>query len=322
MAKRLWFWGLVVILGAVLVAGIYVNKRGVQPESPVAAGNVDSGKRSISYLGKEYLVPVKAERIVVTGALEALEDLLVLGVKPVGIMTIGGSFPAMFADITQQAKPVGERVQPNFEAILQVKPDIILGSDKFVATTAEKLQKIAPTIPLSHFSNDGEASLRLIGELTGQQEKAEAVIQKYRQEAAVAKNRLPETVKEKKVIAVRLRSGNICIYPADLFFNDILYSKLELPVPEEIKKAKPQEMLSLEKLSEMDPDYIFLQYAESESPAHPRVMESLRQNPVWRNITAVKNNHVFVNAVDPLIQGVAIGGKITFLHAAVEKLSQ
>ncbi|CUH94740.1 Iron-uptake system-binding protein [Propionispora sp. 2/2-37] len=322
MAKRIWLWGVVVLLGAALVSGIYINKKGAQTENPATAGNVDSGKRSIAYLGKAYAVPVKVERIVVTGALEALEDLLVLGVKPVGVMTIGGSFPAMFADITQQAKPVGERVQPNFEAILQIKPDIILSSDKFVATTADKLQKIAPTIPLSHFSNDGEASLRFIGELTGQQGKAEAVIQKYRQDAAVAKNRLPETVKEKKVIAVRLRSGNICIYPADLFFNDILYSKLDLPVPEEIKKAKPQEILSLEKLSEMDPDYIFVQYAESESPAHPRVMESLRQNPIWQNVKAVKNNHVFVNVVDPLIQGVAIGGKIAFLHAAVERLSQ
>jgi len=37
---------------------------------------------------------------------------------------------------------------------------------------------------------------------------------------------------------------------------------------------------------------------------------------------AVKNNNVFINVVDPLVQGVAIGGKIQFLNAAIEKLSQ
>jgi iron complex transport system substrate-binding protein len=213
-------------------------------------------------------------------------------------------------------------MQPSFEAILKIRPDVILSSDKFPASTAEQLKKIAPTIPISHFPIDGKANLLFLGELTGKQEQAKEVLRKYEQDAAAAKVRLPEGVKDKKVVAVRIRAGNIGVYPANVFFNEILYGELGLSVPEEIKAVKAQEVISLEKFSEMDPDYIFLQYAVLESPAQPNVLKDLQQNPIWRSMKAVKNNNVFINVVDPLVQGVAIGGKIQFLNAAIEKLSQ
>ncbi|AJQ25488.1 ABC transporter substrate-binding protein [Pelosinus fermentans] len=324
MTRKLWILGLAVVIAGGLITGIYVNKTVLYQADqsvPVSAkGQV--GRKSHSYLGKEYILPDKIDKIVVTGALEALEDLLVLGVKPVGVMTIGGTFPTLFADITKDAKPIGERMQPSFEAILKIRPDVILSSDKFPASTAEQLKKIAPTIPISHFPIDGKANLLFLGELTGKQEQAKEVLRKYEQDAAAAKVRLPEGVKDKKVIAVRIRAGNIGVYPANVFLNEILYGELGLSVPEEIKAVKAQEVISLEKFSEMDPDYIFLQYAVLESPAQPNVLKDLQQNPIWRSMKAVKNNNVFINVVDPLVQGVAIGGKIQFLNAAIEKLSQ
>ena len=324
MTRKLWILGLAVVIAGGLITGIYVNKTVLYQADqsvPVSAkGQV--GRKSHSYLGKEYILPDKIDKIVVTGALEALEDLLVLGVKPVGVMTIGGTFPTLFADITKDAKPIGERMQPSFEAILKTRPDVILSSDKFPASTAEQLKKIAPTIPISHFPIDGKANLLFLGELTGKQEQAKEVLRKYEQDAAAAKVRLPEGMKDKKVVAVRIRAGNIGVYPANVFFNEILYGELGLSVPEEIKAVKAQEVISLEKFSEMDPDYIFLQYAVLESPAQPNVLKELQQNPIWRSMKAVKNNNVFINVVDPLVQGVAIGGKIQFLNAAIEKLSQ
>lgn len=323
MIKRVWIWGLAALVTAGLITGLYTNVNEARQAKPVARIDTQSqGEvRTLQYLGKAYTLPAHPGKIVVTGALEVLEDLLALGVKPAGMMTIGGTFPAMFAEITQDAKPIGERMQPSFEAILKLKPDVILSSDKFPAGTAEQLQKIAPTIPVSHFPGDGEANLRFLGELTGKQTRAEEIVGKYRQDMAAARARLPETIINKKIVAVRIRVGNIFIYPANVFFNEILYTQLGLPVPAEIKAAKSQEIISLEKFSEMDPDYIFLQYVVSESPAHPKVIEDLQRNPIWRSMKAVKNNHVFINVVDPLIQGVSISGKNQFLNAAVEKIS-
>lgn len=320
MKTRWWVWGLTVLILGSVIGGFYASKRSAS--SITAATDAQKQLRSFQYINKTYMLPAAADRIVVTGALEALEDLLVLGVRPIGMMTIGGTFPAVFAELASGAQPVGERMEPSFEAILKLRPDLILSSDKFPAATTAQLEKIAPTIPISHFPNDGEANLRFLGELTGRQDRAEEVLNKYRQSVQAAKKRLAGMAKDKKVVAIRIRVGNIFIYPKNVFYNDILYAELGLPVPAEIKNVKAQEIISLEKFSEIDPDYIFLQYESSESPGHPRVMETLQQNPIWRSMKAVKNDKVFINVVDPLIQGVAVGGKIEFLNQAVDKLSQ
>jgi iron complex transport system substrate-binding protein len=318
LSNRYWIWGGVGL--TVIVLMIWILKASWRAEAIAAAPQQEI--RNLQYLGKDYAVPVEPDKIVVAGALEVLEDLLVLGVKPTGVMTIGGTFPEFFNEITQNAKPIGERMQPNLEAVLTIKPDIILSSDKFSPAVAEQFKKIAPTIPLSHFPGNGEANLRFLGELTGKQQQAEAVIKQYSQQVAAAQISLPTDIKTKKVVAVRIRAGNICIYPADLFFNEILYKDLGFPIPNEIKAAKAQEVISQEKFSEMDPDYIFLQYEASESSTTQNVVEDLQRNPVWQSMKAVKNNRVFINVVNPLIQGVAIGGKTHFIQAAVEKLSQ
>jgi iron complex transport system substrate-binding protein len=317
-------WLVAMIIICCIIADRYFVRH---PEPSMQSGMSESVtgpamKRVFQYLGREITLPGRTKRIVVTGALEALEDLMALKVKPVGAMTIGGTFPPLFAEITQQAVAIGEKTQPNFEAILKLKPDVIVSSDKFPEAVNAKLCKIAPTIPLSHFSEDGEANLRLLGELTGAKEQAEALTQKYQQDLAAAKVNLSATVKRRKVVVVRIRTGNIILYPANMFFNEILYGQLGLTIPEEIKKVKKPEIVALERFSEVDPDYLFVQYEVSESPSQPRVMEELRRNPIWRSLKAVRNEHVFVNVVDPLIQGVAIGGKVQFLNAAVAKLVQ
>lgn len=276
--------------------------------------------RTVTYLDTAYTLPAANERMVVTGALEALEDAKLLGVTFQGAMTIGGSFAPAFADVTAGAKPIGERMQPNLEAVLGVAPTLIISSDKFPAATNAQLAKIATTIPLSHYPKDSEANLRLLGEISGRQAAAEAAIQGYRQAVSEAKAQLPPAVKTKKVLAVRIRAGNINVYPPNVFFNSILYDELGLTVPEELKNVKAQEIVSLERLSEINPDVIFLQYAETESSGQVQVLETLAGQPVWRSLKAVQTNQVHVNVVDPLVQGVAVGGKWQFVKAAVSRL--
>lgn len=267
-------------------------------------------------------MPAKSDGIVITGALEAMEDALVLGVKPKGGITVGGKFPSMFASITGATEPVGEKQQPNLETILKLKPDVILSTTKFAADTTEKLGKIATTIPVSHIATDWEANLVLLGELSGKQELAKQALQRYKADATAAKEKLAGSLKDKKVVVVRIRAGNINIYRDDIYVNPILYSDLGLNVPSQIKAAQSQEIISLEKFSELNPDYLFVQFSEEENKDKPKALEDLQNNPIWKSIKAVKDNRVFVNVVDPLAQGGTAWSKIHFLKAAVEKLSK
>ncbi|MBR8659542.1 iron complex transport system substrate-binding protein [Brevibacillus aydinogluensis] len=289
----------------------------------VPAGNTaEQTTRTVRYLDKDYSVPAKVERIVITGSLEAMEDAVVLGVQPVGGITIGGKFPDIFKEITGSTVSIGEKTQPNFETILQLKPDVILGTSKFKPEVMEKLVKIAPTFPYSHISTNWENNLRLLAELTGKQDLAEQALEKYKADAEAAKAQLGEKLKGKKVVVIRYRQGNINIYPENVYFNDTLYKDLGLEVPEPIKAAKAQETISLERFSEMNPDYVFVQFSLDENAQHPKALEEVQANPIWQSINAVKNNRVYVNVVDPLAQGGTAWSKINFLKAAVEKLSQ
>ncbi|REJ31050.1 MAG: iron-uptake system-binding protein [Caldibacillus debilis] len=327
MMKRKWFhFSLLVLLILLLTA--CGAKSSSAPEKSAENGNAagqekkadENETRTSDYLGKTYTVPAKAERIVITGSMETMEDALVLGVKPLGGITVGGKFPDMFKEITGSTVSIGEKAQPNMETILKLKPDVIFATTKFPPDVIGKLEKIAPTIPVSHISTNWEANLRLLAELTGKQDAAEQALQQYKDDLAEAKAKLGDRLKDKKVVIVRIRNGNIMIYPEDVFFNPSLYMDLGLTAPQEIKQAKAQEMISLEKFSEMNPDYIFVQFSEDENKDQPDALENLQKNPIWQSINAVKNNKVFVNVVDPLAQGGTAWSKIHFLKAAVEKL--
>lgn len=259
-------------------------------------------------------------RVVVTGSLEAMEDALLLDVRPVGAMTVGGKFPAMFAPITGSAVSIGEKAQPNFEAILKLKPDVIFGTTKFNPDVLQKLEKIAPTIPVSHIATNWEANLRVLAEVTGKQDRVDAVLSQYRQTLANTRAKLGDRYKEKKVVVVRIRNGDIMIYRDDIYLNPTLYGELGLPVPLEIKTAQSQQSISLEKFSEINPDVLFVQFAEEENPKHPKALDDLKNNPIWNSIRAVRDGRVYVNVVDPMAQGGTAWSKIQFLKAVADKL--
>ncbi len=275
-----------------------------------------SEKKTITYLDKAYELPAKTETIVIVGAVESMEDALVLDVKPAGATTVGGEFPEMFASIMKDTVKVGEKTQPSVEDMLKLKPDVILASTKFPAESLEKFESIAVTIPVSHISTNWEANLKLLGELTGKEEQVKAELDKYRAAAEGIKAEIGDKLKDKTVLLVRIRGGSMYIYPQDVYLNPSLYEDLGASVPEAVTKAEAQQLISLEMLTEINPDYLFIQFSEGENADTPKALEELQKNPIFKSVNAVKNNQLFVNMVDPIAQGGTAHSKIIFLDAA------
>lgn len=280
----------------------------------------ENGTRTIEYLGESYEVPEKVERIVVTGAMEAMEDMVVLNVHPVGAIAIGGKFPELYASVTDKAESIGEKIKPNFEKILELNPDVILGSTKFPEEVQSKLEKIAPTILVSHISTNWESNLNLLAELTGKQADAEKILSTYKADIEAAKSTLTEKLQDQKVAAIRIRGGQAYVYPKEVFLNAVLYGELGLAVPNEVAKAKSQEAISVEQLADMNPDYLFVQFSTDENADAPNALEDFKKNPIIQNITAFKNDQVFVNVLDPLMEGGPAYSRIKFLEAIQQNL--
>lgn len=281
-----------------------------------------SETRTIEYLGEKYTVPQKAEKIVITGAMEAMEDAVMLDVHPVGAISVGGKFPEIFASVTGKAESIGEKRQPNFEKILQLEPDVILGSTKFQKGVVEKLQKIAPTILVSHVSTNWEDNLKLMAELTGKQDEAEKILSQYKTDTQAVKASLKEKLQGKKVAAVRIRGGQTYIFAKNVDFNPFLYNDIGLEMPDQIGMAKLQDAISAEQLAEMNPDYLFVQFATNDNKDAKNAFEDLKKNPIIQNINAFKNDHVYVNVVDPLMEGGPVYSRIKFLESVQKHLNK
>ncbi|AIQ29624.1 MULTISPECIES: ABC transporter substrate-binding protein [Paenibacillus] len=304
------------VLAGVMALGI-VSAAGVNV-APVGVAEAAQATQKITYKGKVYTVPAKTNNIVITGAVEALEDALVLNFKPKGALTVGGEFPSIFSKITSGVTAIGEKAEPDLEAILKLKPDIILSSTKFPAETNEKLAKIATTIPVSHIATDWMDNLKLLAALTGKQKEATTAILKYQKELKEAKVKLAPKLKDKKVIALRIRSGSLFLYPQDVFFNRSLYADLGATVPKEVQQVKAQQNISLESFAAINPDYIFVQFSADENKDNPKALEELQKNAIWKSLKAVKGGNVFVNLVDPLAQGGTAFSKFSFLEALMK----
>ena len=124
------------------------------------------------------------------------------------------------------------------------------------------------------------------------------------------------------MLVLRMRQGSLNVYPEDIYLNPVLYEDLGLAVPEVVAKAEAQSELALEGLAEINPDYIFLQFESTENTDNPTALEELKENPIFQSIEAVKNDHLFVNTVDPLAQGGTAWSKVKFLDAAITNLTK
>ncbi|WAA09183.1 ABC transporter substrate-binding protein [Fervidibacillus albus] len=274
---------------------------------------------TITYLGEEYTVPNPVENIV-AASLEGMEDAAALGIKPVGVLEVAGEIPEYLAKDLEGATLIGDKTAPNAEVILTLDPDVIIGTSKWGEETMAQLNKIATTLPYSHISTNWKENLLTLGELAGKKDEAQQIIDDYEVKANEAKTSLANSADDKEVLVIRIRGGLMYIYSPDVYVNPILYEDLGLKVPEIVENAEQQQEITLETLSEVDPDVIFLQFEEAENLDAPSALDDLLENPVFSNLTASKNDEVYVNTIAPLAQGGTAWSKTRFLDAAVDKL--
>lgn len=275
--------------------------------------------QTITYLGEKYELPAEVKNIV-AASLESMEDAAMLGIKPVGVLEVGGKVPAYLASDFEGATLVGNKMEPNAEAILNLDPDVIVGTSKFPEETAEKLKKIQTMIPYSHISTNWKENLTVLAQLAGKEDDAKKIISDYEAKVADAQVKSKERLADKQVLIIRVRGGVMYIYPAGVYLNPVLYEDLGAPVPEVVTTAKAQAELSLETLAQVNPDAIFLQFEESENKDTPKALEELQKNPIFTSLKASQNNEIYVNTIDPLAQGGTAWSKVKFLDAAAEKL--
>ncbi len=154
----------------------------IQPSSTTPVDTLAGATRLYAHALGESTIPTNPQRIVV---LDAVDNLLALGVQPVGgsqwVGTASGIAaswpayidPALLAGITF----LGPTNTPNLEQIALLNPDLIIGRLNFHEEIYPQLSEIAPTVILD-IKNSGQwrAEFFAYADLVGRTTEAEALM--------------------------------------------------------------------------------------------------------------------------------------------------
>lgn len=232
-------------------------------------------------------VPLNPKRVVVLGD---LDNVLALGVKPIGAVTLdNGKFISYLGDQTQGVENVGTYNQPNLEKILLLKPDLILGTTWDGKDVYNKLARIAPTVFVDTDSNRlWKTWLKKTAEALGKTPEAEKLLRNYEQRVQTFKQTMGDRAPKTQVSVVNFWQNNVRIYLKQSF-SGLILQELGLARPPAQNKDKLWEPMSLELIPQMDGDVIFLLLGDHNDSN----LAQFKQHPLWSKLKPVQANKVY-----------------------------
>lgn len=229
-------------------------------------------------------VPANPKRVVLLSGFAG--NVLHLGVNVVGV-DVWSKNSAVFGD---QLKDAAEVTEDNLEQIIELEPDLIIGLSNL--KNIDKLKEIAPTVTYTWGKVDYLTQHLEIGKLLNKEKEAQAWIDDFKTRADAAGEEIRAKIGQDATVSVFESYGKDIYVFGDNWARgtEILYQSMKLKMPEKVKEVALKTgyaAISAEVLPEHAGDYIvFSKYADADT--------SFEQTETYKNIPAVKNNHVFV----------------------------
>jgi len=283
----------------------------------------ENDTQSIEHLKGTAVVPKKIERMVVLSA-AYIDHMLAIGEKPAGVnveVRYGGDYLPYFADQLEGVPTVGSADSPNLEAIVAVNPDVILIESRTAENTYEQLEKIAPTVVLGNEWLDYEddttywtQDLLTIAEMYDKVDLAKEKMGEVEQRAAQLKEKIAQ-LDQKKLAYLRVREKNLQIYAAKGHpTNTLLYHDLGFE-PTAVTPSEQREDLSMEKISDIDANFVVLEV----DPNGQDYLNSMNESSLWKQVPAVQADQVYETDSFWLFKGWGVIGRSEIMDE-VEKM--
>jgi len=254
-------------------------------ESKNDSNKGNSGSKTITYQSEDgpVKVPANPKRVVVLGSYAG--NVMSLGVNIVGV----DSWSKMNPRFEKKLKGVEEVSDENLEKIIKLKPDLIIG----LSTTknVDKLKKIAPTVTYTYDKVDYLTQHVEIGKLLNKEKEAQSWVNDFKKRTAKAGSDIKAKIGEDTTVSVIENFDKQLYVFGDNWGRgtEILYQEMKLKMPEKVKEMALKDgyyAISPEVLPEYAGDYlIFSKNQDGDT--------SFEKTNTYKNIPAVKNNHVF-----------------------------
>ncbi|GKS10787.1 MULTISPECIES: ABC transporter substrate-binding protein [Paenibacillus] len=288
-ARKSYVLCLIVLAMALALAGC---GKGNQASDGGAASPApgDTAKQTIKvkHAMGETEVPAAPKRVVILTN-EGTEALLALGIKPVGaVKSFTGNpwYDHIKADM-EGVTVVGDEHQPNMEAIISLKPDLIIGNKMRQEKVYAQLSAIAPTVFSETLRGEWKNNFSLYAEAVNKKADGEKIIADFDKRIEDFKSKAGDKLKE-KVSVVRFMAGKTRIYLDDTF-TGIIFKQIGIARTPVKAKDTFVEEITKERVPEVDSDRLFYFTYETGDGNGTKQEEAITKDPLWQNLNVVKN---------------------------------
>ena len=265
----------------IVVAGLFFNSPAV-----IAAEN---SQTVVDEAGRSVRIPAVVNRVAVplpwmlnivtaVGARQKVVGVSTYAAKDVG-------FNALFPAWVKNQTVIGDLDQMNKEAVLQVKPDLMIVQPGFSVKQMEEIG--IPAVVVTR-EIDTPENIRFIGKVLGQEKDAEKLASFYEKTIAMAVSRTLN-IPDKERMKVYYTAGPDALKIAGKGLgNAPLIRKAGGILVSENLPGGAGTSVSMEQALQWDPDIIVVGYGYALKPG------DILSDPKWQGIKAVKNRNVYL----------------------------
>ncbi|MCM3540356.1 ABC transporter substrate-binding protein [Priestia endophytica] len=281
-----WTFSLVAILLTFIVALAGCSSSQNSEEKEKKSSSKEETRTVQHELGKTEITGTPKR--VVTLELSFVDSLNALGVEPVGIADDNKKdMIEKLVDKKMDYTSVGTREQPNLEVISSLQPDLIIADAQRHKAIYKELQQIAPTVVLKSRESTYEENLdafTTIAKAMNKEEQGKKRLEEHKHTMKDLKEKLADNEKATVLPAV-VRDTSFQAHTSSSYDGQLL-EQLGFKNPIDTKDAYAQ--MNLEQLSKIDPDILILANNEGKL-----LTDEWKDNPLWKDLKAVKNNQVY-----------------------------
>ncbi|MFD0672091.1 ABC transporter substrate-binding protein [Cohnella sp. GCM10027633] len=268
-------------------------------------------KRAIKHAMGETTLTSVPKRVVVL--VNGVVDIsLTLGVKPVGAVESWVQAPwydYLRADMSG-VKNLGSELQPNIEAIVALKPDLIVGAKTRHEKIYSQLSKIAPTLYVDQLF-EWKSNLDLVAKAVNKEPVAAAFMSDWNKQVADIKSKLGGKATSEVSIVRFYDDGTARIYVTGFAGSILDEVGLNRPKSQRDSNKTFVDLDSQEQIPLMNGDIIFDITSSNHGGDEFKTQEEWQKNPLWSNLKAVQNKKYYqVNDVTWNLSGGATAAKM------------
>lgn len=276
--------------GLVIALLLFISACGTDDSSPESESKEQTDVVVNSEMG-EVSIPTDVERVIAPFHEDAL---LALSVTPVAKWAIGQSIQDYLEKDLQDIPKIEWNLP--LEKVLALNPELIILENNLESYegTYEDYNKIAPTYVMTKDTTESwRNQIDTFGEILGKEDQAKKVLTSYEEKVSDAKEELEKAIGNETVAAIWAIGGEFFLFEQYRHSAEVLYSELGISSPALVTKISESRQqwnpISIEKLSELEADHVFLLAAEGEQG-----IELLENSSVWQSIPAVEKGNIYM----------------------------